>query len=177
MSQELAGTAARLQSGNEWVYAFRSQEDAASPPDAAVCAAAPFEPTVKLGAGLYVPLHRVVEGRSVVDGYEQVGTATACFRLTDRTFAPGTRVPFYARFLLPVGAFTASGECTLVSNDQPQAGVVLAGGALKLVEVPPGFVGGVLSNLSVFNPLKLPGFATGSYYTLYAFRSEGTARP
>ncbi|CAM4173067.1 hypothetical protein G4177_28360 [Corallococcus sp. ZKHCc1 1396] len=177
MSQQQAGTAVRLQSGHEWVYAFRSQEDAASPPDPAVCGAAPFEPTVKLGASLYVPVHRWVDGRAVEDGHERVGTATACFRLTDRTFPPGTRVPFYARFLLPMGAFTASGECTLVSNDQPQAGVVLAGGALKLVEVPPGFVGGVLSNLSVFNPLKLPGFATGSYYTLYAFRNEGPARP
>ncbi|RYZ35348.1 MAG: hypothetical protein EOO71_35755 [Myxococcaceae bacterium] len=177
MSQQPAGTAVRLQSGNEWVYAFRSQEDPASPPDLAVCAAAPFEPTVKLGASLYVPVHREVDGRFVEDGYEKVGTATACFRLTDRTFPPGTRVPFYARFHLPAGAFTASGECTLVSNDQPQAGVVLAGGALKLVEVPPGFVGGVLSNLSVFNPLKLPGFATGSYYTLYTFKTEGSVRP
>lgn len=172
MSREEAGAPVRLQSGDEWVYAFRSQEDAATPPDEAVCAAAPFEPTVKLGAGLYVPVHRVVDGRPVTDGgYERVGTATACFRLTDRAFTPGTQVPFHARFLLPVGSFTASGVCTLVSNDQPQAGVVLAGGALKLVEVPPGFVGGVLSNLSVFNPLKLPGFATGSYYTLYTFRT------
>ncbi|RKG82132.1 hypothetical protein D7W79_03545 [Corallococcus exercitus] len=165
MSQGQAGATVRLQSGTEWVYAFRSQEDAATPPDEAVCAAAPFTPTVKLGAGLYVPAG---------DGtYERVGSATACFRLTDRAFTPGTQVPFYARFLLPVGAFAAAGECTLVSNDQPQAGVVLAGGALKLVEVPAGFAGGMLSNLSVFNPLKLPGFATGSYYTLYAFRKEG----
>ncbi|NOK22872.1 hypothetical protein [Corallococcus carmarthensis] len=169
MTREQAGSTVRLQSGSEWVYAFRSQEDAATPPDEAVCAAAPFSPTVKLGAGLYVP---VADG-----GHERVGSATACFRLTDWAFTPGTQVPFYARFLLPVGAFTASGECVLVSNDQPQAGVVLAGGTLKLVEVPPGFAGGVLSNLSVFNPLKLPGFATGSYYTLYTFRKEGTGTP
>ncbi|RKH54531.1 hypothetical protein [Corallococcus aberystwythensis] len=166
MTREHAGAPVRLRSGTEWVYAFRSQEDAATPPDEAVCAAAPFTSTVKLGAGLYVP---------VADGcYERVGSATACFRLTDRTFTPGTQVPFYVRFLLPAGAFTALGECTLMSNDQPQAGVVLAGGTLKLVEVPPGFVGGMVSNLSVFNPLKLPGFATGSYYTLYTFRKEDT---
>ncbi|MFB1480672.1 hypothetical protein [Corallococcus sp. RDP092CA] len=165
MAHGQAGGSVRLRSGAEWVYAFRSQEDAATPPDEAVCAAAPFAPTVKLGAGLYVPAG---DG-----GYERVGSATACFRLTDRAFTPGTQVPFHARFLLPAGAFTAQGECVLVSNDQPQAGVVLAGGALKLVEVPPGFVGGVMTNLSVFNPLKLPGFATGSHYTLYTFRKEG----
>ncbi|GMU10904.1 hypothetical protein [Corallococcus caeni] len=169
MTREQAGATVRLQSGTEWVYAFRSQEDAATPPDEAVCAAAPFAPTVKLGAGLYVPAGG--------GDYERVGSATACFRLTDRAFTPGTQVPFYARFLLPVGAFTAVGECTLMSNDQPQAGVVLAGGTLKLVEVPPGFAGGMLSNLSVFNPLKLPGFATGSYYTLYTFRKEGPGTP
>ena len=30
----------------------------------------------------------------------------------------------------------------------------------------------MMSNLSVFNPLQLPGFATGSYYTLYTFRER-----
>ncbi|MBJ6766092.1 hypothetical protein JGU66_35510 [Myxococcaceae bacterium JPH2] len=154
----------------EGVYQFRTEEDPATPPDASVCAAAPFVANVKLGASVYIPLHQVWDGKVVFTGRLRAGTATACVRLTDFTFPPGQQVPFYARFNLPEGPFTASGTCTLVSNDVPQAGLVLAGCALKLVEAPPGFVGGTISSTSVFNPFHLPGFATGSYYTLYAYR-------
>ncbi|MBZ4419247.1 hypothetical protein [Myxococcus sp. RHSTA-1-4] len=154
----------------EVVYQFRSEEDPASPPDPAVCAQAPFAVNVKLGGSLYVPLHRPRDGKVVYEGRRRVGSATACVRLTDPTFPPGQQVPFYARFNLPDGSFTALGTCTLVSNDVPQAGLVLAGCALRLVEVPAGFVGGTVSSTAVFNPARLPGFATGSYYTLYAYR-------
>jgi hypothetical protein len=34
------------------------------------------------------------------------------------------------------------------------------------VEVPPGFVGGVATSNSVFNPFRLPGFGTGSLWTV-----------
>ncbi|NMO20471.1 hypothetical protein HPC49_24450 [Pyxidicoccus fallax] len=155
---------------DEVVYQFRSEEDPASPPDPAVCAQAPFAVTVKLGGSLYVPVHRLRDGKVVYEGRRRVGRATACVRLTDPTFPPGQQVPFYARFSLPDGNFTALGTCTLVSNDVPQAGLVLAGCALKLVDVPKGFVGGTVSSTSVFNPAGLPGCATGSYYTLYAYR-------
>lgn len=154
----------------EVVYQFRTEEDPANPPDAAVCAAAPFAANVKLGASVYVPLHRPWDGKVVYEGRGRVGRATACVQLTDPTFPPGQQVPFYARFNLPDGSFTAQGTCTLVSNDVPKAGLVLAGCALRLVEVPAGFVGGTISSTSVFNPRRLPGFATGSYYTLYAYR-------
>lgn len=157
------------------VYQFRTEEDPASPPDPAVCAAAPFPVTTRLGASVYVPLHRVGNGKVVYEGRERVGTATACVRLTDSRFPPGQQVPFYARFNLPEGGFTALGTCTLVSNDVPRAGLVLAGCALRLVEVPAGFVGGTVSSTSVFNPARLSGFATGSYYTLYAYR-DGPGR-
>jgi hypothetical protein len=154
----------------EVVYQFRTEEDPTTPPDPSVCAAAPFVANVKLGASVYVPLHRPRDGKVVSDGPWRVGTATACVRLTDFSFPPGQQVPFYARFNLPAGSFTASGTCTLVSNDVPQAGLVLAGCALKLVDVPRGYVGGTVSSTSVFNPLHLPGYETGSYYTLYAYR-------
>ncbi len=156
----------------EVVYQFRTQEDPANPPDLRVCAAAPFTANVFLGASVYVPLHRPWDGKVVYEGGRPVGTATACVRITDPTFPPGQEVPFYARFNLPDGSFTASGTCTLVSNDVPEAGLVLAGCALKLVDVPRGFVGGTVSSTSVFNPRRLPGYATGSYYTLYVYRDS-----
>lgn len=165
----LVSVASEARAG-EVVYQFRTEEDPATPPDPAVCAAAPFVVNVRLGASVYVPLHRLQDGKVVYEGRKRVGTATACVRLTDFTFPPGQQVPFYARFNLPDGSFTASGTCTLVSNDVPEAGLVLAGCALKLVDVPRGFVGGTVSSTSVFNPFHLPGYATGSYYTLYAYR-------
>lgn len=164
--------AARAQAG-EVVYQFRTEEDPAHPPDLGVCNAAPFASNVKLGASVYVPLHRPRDGKVVYAGGRRVGTATACVRLTDFGFPPGQQVPFYARFNLPEGAFTAVGVCTLVSNNVPQKGLVLAGCALQLVGVPPGFVGGTVSSTSVFNPFRLQGYETGSYYTLYAYRADG----
>ncbi|AGC49272.1 hypothetical protein MYSTI_08006 [Myxococcus stipitatus DSM 14675] len=145
------------------VFRFRTQEDAAKPPDAAVCAGAPFETTVKLGASLYVT--------QAGERERSVGTATACIRLTAANrLVPGEQLPMYVRFKLPEGDFTASGACQVVSNDVPEAGLVLAGCALKLVEVPAGYLGGMVSSTSVFNPKKLPGYATGSYYTLTVYR-------
>lgn len=167
--------AAEARASSEVVYQFRTEEDAANPPDAAVCAAAPFAVNVKLGASVYVPLHRPRDGKVVYEGGRPAGTATACVQLTDFSFPPGQQVPFYARFNLPEGSFTALGTCTLVSNNVPEKGLVLAGCALRLVEVPRGFAGGTISSTSVFNPFRLPGYATGSYYTLYAYR-DGSRR-
>ena len=155
---------------DEAVYQFRTEEDPATPPDMRVCAAAPFEANVFLGARVYVPVHRPWDGKVVFESGRRAGKATACVRITDPTFPPGEQVPFYARFNLPGGSFTASGTCTLVSNNVPEAGLVLAGCALSLVQVPRGFVGGTVSSTSVFNPRRLPGYSTGSYYTLYVYR-------
>ncbi|WP_043709853.1 hypothetical protein [Corallococcus macrosporus] len=156
----------------EVVMQFRTQEDPASPPDPAVCAAAPFEVNVKLGGSVYVPRHDPGDGKVVSAGDRRVGSATACIQVTDTAFPAGQQLNVYMRYNLPEGAFTARGTCTLVSNDVPAAGLVLAGCAMRLVEVPKGFVGGTVSSTSVFNPRKLPGYATGSFYTLYAYRED-----
>ncbi|MCP3104098.1 hypothetical protein LZ198_35030 [Myxococcus sp. K15C18031901] len=156
----------------EVMYQFRTQEDPTKPPDAAVCDAAPFVATVKLGASVYIPLHRPQDGKVVYEGQRRAGTATACLRITDPTFPPGQQVPAHFRFNLPDGTFTATGACTLVSNDVPEPRLVLGGCALKLVEFPEGFKGGMVSSTSIFNPAKLPGYATGSFYTLHAYRDD-----
>jgi len=98
-----------------------------------------------------------------------VGTATACVRLTNFLFPSGLQQEFYVVFKLPSGDYTAVGTCTLVSNDVPKAGLVLAGCALKVVNSPSGVAGGVATSTSVFNPFKLTGFATGSYWTLQTY--------
>ncbi len=155
---------------SEVVMQFRTQEDPAVPADAAVCAAAPFTANVKLGASVYVPQHEPADGKVVDAGGRRVGTATACIEMTDAAFPAGQQLNVYMRYVLPEGGFTARGTCTVVSNDVPADGLVLAGCAMRLVDVPKGFVGGTVSSTSVFNPRRLPGYATGSYYTLYAYR-------
>lgn len=152
------------------LYRFRSEEDPSSPPDQAVCAAAPFDPNVRLGATLWADGDGP-EGESEDEESEEVrfGTATACTRVTDPAFPPGTRLPFYAVFDLPEGRVTASGDATVVSNDVPVPGLVLAACHLRVIEAPPGFSGGAATSLSVFNPAGLTGFNTGSFWTILLF--------
>ena len=146
---------------------FRSQEDPSVEPDAAVIAAAPFEPNLRLGALLWsVP---GAGGGSP----QRIGTATACARITDPAFTPEARFDFHVRFDLPEGPVTATGGCTLISNDMPVRGIVLAACHLRVVEAPAGHVGGAAASLSIFNPGQVPGFSTGSYWTLQLYEGGG----
>jgi hypothetical protein len=154
------------------VYQFRTQEDKTVPGIDAFCSTAPLPFTkvnVKLPATVWSVRTRAVDGRVVNQDAQQVGTALACAQLTDFTFPPGLQQNFYARFDLPSGAYTALGTCTLISNNVPKAGLVLAGCNLKLTKSPTGVAGGAATSLSVFNPFKLTGFSTGSYWTIRAY--------
>ena len=146
---------------------FRSQEDPSVEPDESVIAAAPFEANLRLGALLWsVP---GAGGGSP----QRIGTATACGRITDPAFTPDARFDFHVRFDLPEGPVTATGGCTLISNDLPVRGIVLAACHLRVVAAPPGCSGGAAASLSIFNPGRIPGFSTGSYWTLQLY--EGGA--
>jgi hypothetical protein len=59
-----------------------------------------------------------------------------------------------------------------VVNEAPSFGVVLAGCALRLTQGPAGFQGGIASSMSIFNPLRLPGAGTGSFWTLRVYTTE-----
>lgn len=157
----------------ETQYQFRSVEDPAFPPDAAICAQAPFRVNVKLGASLWSQVVRPWDGKVVVEQARRIGRATACVELTNFLFPPGLAQNFYAVFDLPTGRYEAVGTCTLVSNDVPQTGLVLAGCNLKVVSAPAGVEGGVITSASVFNPARLPGFNTGSLWTVQAY-TDGT---
>lgn len=161
----------------EVVYQFRTEEDAGSLADRDTCLSAPFRVNLRLPASIYVPIHRWRDGRVVVDGHRKAGSAMACAMLTDLSFPEGLTQDFYVRFDLPEGRFTAVGKCMAVSNQVPRAGVVLTGCSLKLTEFPKGYVGGFVTSSSVFNPFGLPGFNTGSYWTLYAFEADRVSPP
>jgi hypothetical protein len=151
------------------VLRFRSEEDPSVTPDPAVCAAAGFTANVRFGAVLYSEASNGHEGRIVNRSTRRIGTATACARITDPTFPADLRQEFYVRFDLPEGPVTARGGCTLVTNNVPTAGLVLAGCHLRVTEAPSWYVGGAVSSLSVFNPRRLEGFLTGSDYTIQLY--------
>ncbi|MFO0598398.1 MAG: hypothetical protein U0228_24040 [Myxococcaceae bacterium] len=153
-------------------FVFRSVEDATTPPDDTICAAAPFRVNVKLGASLWSQVTRLVDGRVVVEKAVRIGRATACVQLTNFLFPPGLSQNFYAVFDLPLGRFVANGTCTLTSNNVPEAGLVLAGCALTLVSGPAGVQGGVLTSASTFNPARLQGYSTGSVWTLQTYTAD-----
>ncbi|WP_225412624.1 hypothetical protein [Stigmatella hybrida] len=162
----------------EVVYQFRSQEDAGAT-DPKGCDRAPFPVNVRLPAGLYAVRVDGGTARVLPGEPKRVGTGLACVRIQDRTFAEGSQADIFVRFELPEGRFIALGRCTMVSNAVPRAGVVLTTCALKLTEFPAAYAGGFISSASLFNPQKLPGFDTGSLWTLRVFeapRPEGQAK-
>ncbi|GAC1344032.1 MAG: hypothetical protein NVSMB23_18490 [Myxococcales bacterium] len=150
------------------VIQVRSSEDPAAPPDPAVCAAAPFQVNLRLGGSLY-SYATDKHGRVAAEG-RRIGRATACARLTNFLFPTGLAQDFYARFELPQGSFTAVGKCTFITNNVPARGLVVAGCNLEVVGFPRDrFVGGTVTSTSTFNPFRLTGFTTGSYYTLQLY--------
>ncbi|HEU0051864.1 MAG TPA: hypothetical protein VFQ39_01760 [Longimicrobium sp.] len=151
------------------VIRFRSVEDPAFPADPAVCAAAPFGANVLLGASLWSEKSKGQSGEVTRDDFKRIGRATACVQITDPNFPPGLAQKFYAKFDLPEGSFTAVGACTLISNDVPTAGLVLGGCHLAITGAPASSAGGAVTSLSVFNPRRLPGFSTGSEWTLQSY--------
>ena len=157
----------------ERVVLFRSTEDASTPPDPAVCARAPFTVNALLGASLWSVDTRARDGEVKNDDVRRIGRATACVQLTNFAFPPGLDQNFYVEFDLREGTVAAVGTCKLVSNDVPEAGLVLAGCSLKVVSGPPGTVGGLVTSNSVFNPFKLAGFNTGSYWTVLLYGEGG----
>ncbi len=163
---------AGLAHAGEAAFVFRSVEDPAFPPDAAICAQAPFRVNVQLGASLWSQGTRRFDGRVQGEHARRIGRATACVQLTNFLFPPGLQQNFYAVFDLPSGRYTAHGTCTLTSNNVPTAGLVLAGCALAIDAAPTGVKGGVITSLSTFNPAHLAGFSTGSLWTLQAYTED-----
>lgn len=161
---------------DEATTVFRSEEDPTTPADPAVCAQAPFQANVLLGAGLWSVKTRARDGRVVELARRRIGRATACLELTNVMFPKGLAQRFYVRFDLPHGTYVAQGTCTVTSNAVPQPFIVLAGCALELVTGPPGTLGGVVTSASIFNPLRRPGFSTGSVWTIHEYLADGARR-
>jgi hypothetical protein len=106
---------------------------------------------------------------SSLDTGAKIGTAQACAQIAG-PLEPGAQVPFYAEFDFDGGErYRADGLAHVLTNAVPADGVVLAGCSLRLLEGPAGFIGGVASSASIFNPSQGPGLETGSIWTLLAY--------
>jgi hypothetical protein len=150
---------------------FRSLEDPAVSNQPKAC---PFGgANLLLGATLWSMNTRASDSRVVNEAVQQIGTAAACGLITT-ALIPGTLVPFYVEFTLDQGpdkgdTYVAVGTCQVISNNVPRPGVVLAGCALRVTQGPEGFLGGAATSMSIFNPLRLEGAGTGSFWTLRAY--------
>ncbi len=159
----------------ERVLTFRTAEDAAYPADMALCNAffgsAPERQRVVLGAGVWSYRTRASDGTVVNESARFLGTATGCGIMTSPVpFTPAQA--FTIRFDLDDGTYVATGTCDIVSVDVPQRGLLLAGCALRLVAMPDGVLGGIAASTSVFNPAQLPGYGTGSIWTMHLYTTD-----
>jgi hypothetical protein len=156
----------------EVLIQFRSLEDPTGTPDLSVCADAPFAANVVAAAKLFAVHTRAADGAVVSKGEVEIGSGTGCFRVTDLTFPPFTSLPFYGEFTIDGRTMRIDGQCTTTTNDVPLRGVILVGCATAIVRAPAGFVGGLAVSNSVFNPFRLPGFGTGSLWTVRLYSEE-----
>ncbi len=151
---------------------LKTFEDPRFPADMAVCEAANYPlVNVVLGASVWSLQTRPSRGEVKNDSVRFLGTATGCGMMTSAVpFTP--RQLFLIQFNLEEGTYLASGECDIVSVTVPVTGLLLAGCALRLVQMPEGVVGGFATSSSVFNPSGVPGFGTGSIWTLHLYTAD-----
>ena len=151
---------------------LRTFEDARYPADLALCEAQGYPKlNVVLGASVWSLQANAARGEVMNDEVRFLGTATGCGMMTSATpYTP--RQPFLIRFQLADGTYTAKGECDIVSVTVPTQGLMLAGCALRVVDAPDDVLGGFATSASVFNPSGVPGFGTGSIWTLHLYTRD-----
>jgi hypothetical protein len=155
----------------ERVLQFRSQEDPSLSGDTAACPYPNRNLTLRARlVGYDLDGHTGLV--KVDEDPPQFGTAFACGVITDFAFSAGSEALFYVEFNPAQGMYAADGKCRITSNNIPVPHLILAGCALKLVSAPSGVVGGLATSNSVFNPFRLSGFDTGSYWTIRAYTSS-----
>lgn len=165
----LAAPAARA---GEEVYLLRSEETPAVP---AIC---PQGDNILLGAFLYAPRTRAADARVVNDASVPVGTAVGCGVLTSTApFDLARAAPFSLAIDLGDRSVFASGYCFVGDRSFPLAPkpfpLLLVGCTLQVQPDPAqGIVRGIATSASVFIPYPIPGYDTGSYWTLHLYTAD-----
>jgi hypothetical protein len=154
---------------DEDVLLLRTQE---SPEVTAICA--PGE-NIVLGAFVYAPRTRAHDGLVMKEGARAIGTAVGCGTMT--SIALGAKAPFRIAFDLGRRTVYAAGECTVAERFAPLAvppyPVLLVGCSLAVEPgSDDGLLRGIASSASVFIPYPIPGYDTGSYWTLHLYYAD-----
>jgi hypothetical protein len=165
----LAGPAAAL--AGEKTLVVKTFEDPRHPATAADCAALGLPSNVVLGASVWSVQTRASRGEVMNETVKFLGTAVGCGVMTSPVpFTPDQK--FLIKFDLGDGTYVAQGACDIVSITVPTTGLMLAGCALKIVSAPEGVLGGLATSASIFNPKGIPGFGTGSVWTLHLYTKD-----
>jgi hypothetical protein len=155
---------------SERTYVVRTVEDPSLPPVPDSDCPSGAGTIVKPRGFAWSLATRASDGMVVKEQIQPVGSVNTCARLTF-PIVEGDTAPSFARIELGGDTYTASGRCRATSNGVPKAGVVLAGCALRLQTGPPGFAGGIATSASVVLLDRVPGFQTGSFWTLRVYSS------
>lgn len=147
-------------------YIMRSIEDPSVVPDLTVCDAASFVSTAILPASFYAVQTRASDGQIVNGSVRKIGQGTACARIT--SLGVGAVAPIIGSFEIGDQEFIGEGACVVSSNSVPTGGLIMVGCTIPL-SAGPGVLGGVATSNSIFNPFGLPGFDTGSIWTVRVF--------
>jgi hypothetical protein len=153
----------------------------------------PADPThpdylnVRLAAYVYAPRTRAADGLVMKDLGLPIGLVHGCGKFTPAHLqrpSPGEpypRAPFSMSFELPTGNFFAEGECAAANVSFPMypvlAPLALVGCSLDVRPDPAqGITRGIATSSSVFIPYPIPGYDTGSYWTLHLYTADVAAR-
>ncbi|HSN90933.1 MAG TPA: hypothetical protein VLS93_06870 [Anaeromyxobacteraceae bacterium] len=136
---------------------------------------------IRLGAYVYAPRTRADSGAVVRDLGPPIGIVNGCGRFGRENFVPYTPAPFSMRFELPMGTVHASGQCVATSLSFPVPGspapLLLVGCALDVTPDPAlGVTRGSATSSSVFLPYPIPGYDTGSYWTLHLYTADAASQ-
>jgi len=165
VSALIVSTAERVVAFDQQIHIVQSVEDPNVAPDLSVCDLASFTPNAVLAASLYAARTRASDAR-VVNSARKVGFGTACVRITSLNV--GATAQMFSEFNIDGERHLGEGVCVVGENTVPAAGLILAGCTIVL-DAGPGIAGGLATSNTVFNPFGLPGFETGSIWTVQLF--------
>lgn len=127
---------------------------------------------VPLGASIWM-FTTNGDGKVLKETVRQVGTGTAVGLISDPTFTQWGAGPFY--FECPIKqhgnkpdlTIAANGYAVVTSSNTPEPGIIMLGINLSIMpDAAQGILGGNATSNSIFNLGGLPGYDTGSYWTV-----------
>jgi hypothetical protein len=167
MMSACATTAAFMQDAPlEEIYLLRSIREQRQSIVADGCAAAksgfdPYADDAERWFSFWSVVTRTVDGKAIDVKHTRVGQLRACFGPTqDRT-----RQNFYAEIRLGAIDFRGRGECVALMIDFPQPGLFPVRCHLILSDLPPSFIGGLLTTNTMTSGARFGGESQPSGYT------------